>query len=71
MSVSTNAMSVEDACEFKRHRNSITVRTGSRDRYIAITIVVGPVVWGLNCHQYSNNGKGKKVSGEFVKCECC
>ena len=70
MRVTTHAMSVEGACEFKRDKNSVH-GMGSPDRYIAITVVVGHVVWELNCHQCSNNWKGKKVSGEFVKCECC
>ena len=74
MSVSTHAMSVKDVSimlmSLRETKIAYMVRTGSPNRCIAITIVVGHV-WELNCQQCCNTGKGKKVSGEFVKCECC
>ena len=66
MSISTHDVCggcFHHAYELKRHKNSMHGNSHHN--------CCGSCGVELNCHQRSKNGKGKKVSGEFVKCECC
>ena len=62
---------IHHAYELKRHRNSMQGKNSKSQQMHSHHNCCGSCGVRLNCQQCSNTAKGKKVGGEFVKCECC